>query len=117
VHPQFRVDRLVHRYMFTNCLKAMSNHLRRDMCDLKSPGALATKIDRREVDRHIPLHVQSDTTLVRARGLKMDWKGGVLIASSVTVFTVAIVTYTRPMKGQFGNKFEIGGTAVVFCSK
>ena len=59
VHPQFRVDRrLVHQYMFTNCLKAMSNHLRRNMCDLKSPGALAAEIDRREVDRHIPLHVQ-----------------------------------------------------------
>jgi hypothetical protein len=59
LHPQFRVDRsLAHQYMFTNCLRVMSNHLGRDICDLQSPGALAAKVDRREVDRHIPLHIQ-----------------------------------------------------------
>jgi MFS family permease len=35
--------------------------------------------------------IPSDTALVRARDLKMDWKGSVLIASGVTVFTVAII--------------------------
>ncbi len=58
LHPQFRVDRrLAHRYLFTNCLRAMS-HLRRDMCNLRSLGALAAEVDRSEIDRHIPLHIQ-----------------------------------------------------------
>jgi hypothetical protein len=34
--------------------------------------------------------------LVRARGLKMDWKGSVLIASVVVVLTVAMLTLTHP---------------------
>jgi hypothetical protein len=59
LHPQFRVDRsLAHQCMFMNCLRVMSSHLRRNICDLQSPGALAAEVDRNEVDRHIPLHIQ-----------------------------------------------------------
>jgi hypothetical protein len=58
VHPQFWVDRrLVHQYMFTNCLKAMSNYLQHNMCNLKSLRALAIEIDRHKVDKYIPLYI------------------------------------------------------------
>jgi hypothetical protein len=59
LHPQFRIDRrLAHQFIFANCLRVMSNNLRRDICNLRSPGALAAEVDRSEVDRYIPLHIQ-----------------------------------------------------------
>ena len=58
-HPQFWIDeKLAHHHLFTSCLIAMSSHLRRNICDLRSPGALTTEVDRTEVNKHIPLHVQ-----------------------------------------------------------
>ena len=36
----------------------MSNFLRRDMCDLRKPGARAARIDRSKVNKCVPLHVQ-----------------------------------------------------------
>jgi hypothetical protein len=59
LHPQFRPDiGLTHHSMFTNCLRIMSNNLQRDICNLRSPGALAADLDRGKVDKLIPLHVQ-----------------------------------------------------------
>jgi hypothetical protein len=43
--------------------------------------------------------IPSDMALVRARGLKMDWKGSVLIASGVVVLTVAITDSSYPTDG------------------
>lgn len=36
----------------------MSDHLRRDICNLRVPGARAAEVNRSELDQHIPLHVQ-----------------------------------------------------------
>jgi hypothetical protein len=59
LNPQFFVDKKqAHHTLFTNCLRTMSNHLRRDNCNLRLPGARAAKVNRSELDQHIPLHVQ-----------------------------------------------------------
>ena len=59
LNPLFAVDKKkAHRHLFTRCLEVMSNFLRRDMCDLRKPGARAAKIDRSKVNKCIPLHVQ-----------------------------------------------------------
>jgi hypothetical protein len=41
-----------------NCLRVMSTHLRRDICDLRRPGFDISELSRSEVDRHIQPHVQ-----------------------------------------------------------
>lgn len=57
--PQFCIDeKLVHREMYTNCLQVMSQQLRRDICNLRRPGAYTTELSRSEVDRHIQPPVQ-----------------------------------------------------------
>ena len=57
--PQFLIDeKRAHHHLFTNCLTVMSNHLRRDICNLRVPGARAAEVNRSQVDKHIPLHVQ-----------------------------------------------------------
>jgi hypothetical protein len=59
LNPLFVVDKKkAHRHLFTRCLEVMSNFLRRDMCDLRKPGARAARIDRSKVNKYIPLHVQ-----------------------------------------------------------
>jgi hypothetical protein len=56
---RFHIDeRLVHREMYKHCLRVMSKHLRRDMCNLRHPGARLAELSRAEVDRHIQPHVQ-----------------------------------------------------------
>ena len=59
LNPQFFIDKKqAHHNLFANCLQTMSDHLRRDICNLRVPGALAAEVNRSELDQHIPLHVQ-----------------------------------------------------------
>jgi hypothetical protein len=51
-------EKLVHREMCIRCLRVMSTHLRRDICDLGRPGADISELSRSEVDKHILPHVQ-----------------------------------------------------------
>ncbi|KAF1809439.1 hypothetical protein P152DRAFT_165800 [Eremomyces bilateralis CBS 781.70] len=44
--------------MYVNCLRVMSDHLQRDICNLRRPGADISELNRSEVDRHIQPHVQ-----------------------------------------------------------
>jgi len=58
-NPHFYIDeKLVHREMYMNCLRVMSQHLRRDICNIGYPGADISELSRSEVDRHIQPHVQ-----------------------------------------------------------
>lgn len=57
--PQFWInEKKTHEALAQNCLLLMSNNLRRDMCNLKLPGALATEAKKSRVEKNIPLHVQ-----------------------------------------------------------
>lgn len=47
-----------HYYLLDCCLRLMSSHLRKNMCDLQQPGTRAGKISRSDVDKNIPLPVQ-----------------------------------------------------------
>ena len=59
LNTQFRVDRkIAHQLLLTGCIRVMSKHLKRNICHLQSPGALAAELDKREVDKFIPLHIQ-----------------------------------------------------------
>ncbi len=59
LNPHFFIDgKHAHHNLFTNCLRVMSSHLRRDICNLRVPGARAVEIKKSEVDQHIPLYVQ-----------------------------------------------------------
>jgi hypothetical protein len=58
-NPQFYIDEiLVHREMYLNCLQVMSQHLRRNICNLRRPGADISELSRSEVDTHIQPYVQ-----------------------------------------------------------
>ena len=57
--PHFSIDeKRAHYNLYMNCLRIMSNHLKRDICNLRVPGARAAELKRSEIDRHIPPHVQ-----------------------------------------------------------
>ena len=57
--PQFWIDeKTAHNDLFVNCLKVMSEHLRRDVCDLQLPGALAVDVEQSKVDQCLPDHIQ-----------------------------------------------------------
>jgi hypothetical protein len=57
--PQFWInEKTAHKNLFLSCLKLMSDHLRRDMCDLRLPGALATEVEKSKVEKCLPLEVQ-----------------------------------------------------------
>ena len=56
---QFWVDeKMTHYDLFVCCLKLMSKHLGRDMCDLRLPGALATEVEKGVIERCLPLEIQ-----------------------------------------------------------
>ncbi|KAF2686545.1 hypothetical protein K458DRAFT_415891 [Lentithecium fluviatile CBS 122367] len=56
---QFYIDeQQVHSEMYQHCLRAMSKHLRRNICNLRHSGARKANLSRTEVKRHIPAHVQ-----------------------------------------------------------
>ena len=55
---QFWIDQnSVDKKLVTNCLRLLSNILRRDICGLKMPGATASKAQD-DINVHLPLHVQ-----------------------------------------------------------
>ncbi|KAJ5681608.1 uncharacterized protein N7477_001548 [Penicillium maclennaniae] len=57
--PRFHIDgRLVHCEIYKRSLQVLSKHLRRDMCNLRHPGARTADLSRTEVDRHIQPHVR-----------------------------------------------------------
>ena len=74
IHPSFRdfllsKDRCLdsrfwvagdaaHRHLFVSCLNILSNTLRRDICNIRHPGALASEVGSRAVESCIPLDVQ-----------------------------------------------------------
>ncbi|OCK75173.1 hypothetical protein K432DRAFT_274329, partial [Lepidopterella palustris CBS 459.81] len=56
---RFRIDEEgAHNDLFVRCLKVMSNHLKRDMCNLQLPGALCSEVEKSKVEECLPLDVQ-----------------------------------------------------------
>jgi hypothetical protein len=56
---QFYIDeKLVHREMYLNCLRVMSEHLRRDICNLQHLGIDISELSQSEVNKSIQPHVQ-----------------------------------------------------------
>ena len=56
---RFRVnDKMIHRRLAEDCLRVMSQHLRKNVCELPSPGFLARDVDDEEVARCVPPHLQ-----------------------------------------------------------
>ncbi|EON63736.1 hypothetical protein W97_02964 [Coniosporium apollinis CBS 100218] len=57
--PQFWVDEgKAHRELADSCLRVMSRGLRKDMCGLQKPGALASEVERSTVERCVPTELQ-----------------------------------------------------------
>jgi hypothetical protein len=57
--PQFWIDeKTAHHDLFVRCLKLMSEHLRRDVCNLRLPGALASKVEKSRVEKCLSPEVQ-----------------------------------------------------------
>ncbi|KAJ4025043.1 hypothetical protein NW752_002503 [Fusarium irregulare] len=53
-HLMFQVDEAeMHKKAFLYCLDVMSNELRRDICDLKWPGTMASEIPGERIKEHI----------------------------------------------------------------
>ena len=58
-NPQFWVDgKKTHDALAESCLELMSNHLRKDICNLRLPGALATDVEKSKLEEYLPLDVQ-----------------------------------------------------------
>jgi hypothetical protein len=51
-------DRKTHETLAQNCLRLMFNSLKRDICDLRAPGALASKADNSRVEQCLPADLQ-----------------------------------------------------------
>jgi hypothetical protein len=57
--PQFLIDeKAVHNYLFVRCLDLMETYLRKDMCDLRHPGVLASVVEKSKVESCLPPAVQ-----------------------------------------------------------
>jgi hypothetical protein len=57
--PQFRIDeRKTHNDLSSSCLELMSNHLKRDMCNLGMLGALSSEVGNNMVEHCLPLEIQ-----------------------------------------------------------
>lgn len=55
----FSIDvKVAHCHLFDCCLRIMSIHLRRNICNLQQPGTRASEISKSDVDKNIPLPVQ-----------------------------------------------------------
>jgi nucleoside phosphorylase len=55
----FRVqEKSIHQALYFGCVKLLSKHLRKDICDLKRPGTLAAEVGKVEVNKHISSQVQ-----------------------------------------------------------
>jgi hypothetical protein len=51
-------EKTAHSSLVESCLKVMSNVLKRDMCGLRMPGALASEVESNTVSHYLPAHVQ-----------------------------------------------------------
>jgi hypothetical protein len=51
-------ERLAHENLYARCMQLMSACLRRNICDLKSPGELASSIESSVLIRYLPGHIQ-----------------------------------------------------------
>ena len=51
-------EKTAHSSLVGSCLEAMSNVLKRDMCGLRMPGALASEVESNTVSHYLPAHVQ-----------------------------------------------------------
>ncbi|KAK3299885.1 WD40-repeat-containing domain protein [Chaetomium fimeti] len=51
-------EKQAHRDLAEGCLRVMSKMLKRDICELGSPGTLVKDVDAERVRRHIPDHLQ-----------------------------------------------------------
>jgi len=59
VDSQFCInEQKAHSDLFENCLKLMSKHLQKDICNLQLPGALASEVSRDRINQCLPLAVQ-----------------------------------------------------------
>ena len=59
VDSQFCInEQKAHSDLLENCLKLMSKHLQKDICNLQLPGALASEVDRDRINYCLPLVVQ-----------------------------------------------------------
>ena len=57
--PNFSInEKKVHGGLLLSCLELMSKHLKRDMCNLRLPGALTREVEDGQVGVHVPLDVQ-----------------------------------------------------------
>ncbi|KAI9767667.1 MAG: hypothetical protein M1840_005538 [Geoglossum simile] len=57
--PQFFVDKEVaHKEVTERCLRLLSKNLRRNVCNLHTPGALTSELSRSTVEHHFPAAVR-----------------------------------------------------------
>ena len=58
-NSQFWIDeKTTHNDLFVHCLKLMSDHLRKDMCNLRLPGVLTSEVEKSKIDKCLSLDVQ-----------------------------------------------------------
>jgi hypothetical protein len=58
---QFWIDeKMAHSHLFVRCIKLLleHQHLRKDMCNLRWPGALASEVEKSKVEQYLPLDIQ-----------------------------------------------------------
>ena len=51
-------EKEAHRTLTESCLRLMSGKLKRDICGLRAPGALATEVDSHQVQQYLPPELQ-----------------------------------------------------------
>lgn len=49
---------IVHGKLLTSCLRIMSRELKRNICNLETPGSSPQDVEREKLYRHLPRHVQ-----------------------------------------------------------
>jgi NACHT domain/Heterokaryon incompatibility protein (HET) len=58
-NPDFWVDqKMAHKALADSCIRIMRKMLKRDICDLRAPGTLATDVDQSRIERCIPQELQ-----------------------------------------------------------
>jgi hypothetical protein len=58
---QFWIDeKMAYNDLFVHCIKLMSErqHLKKDMCNLRRPGALASEVEKIKLEQYLPLDIQ-----------------------------------------------------------
>ena len=55
----FHIDkRSTHESLANDCIRVMSNHLKKDMCDLKAPGTLASEVTSDQIEQCLTLELR-----------------------------------------------------------